>query len=163
MSAALLVRIDDRLIHGQVLLGWAPHFEPGRIVLGNDAAAADAPRRALYQGLAEGDVEIDVLPLETLARELQAPEPRRRTFVVLESVADARRLVELGAPLAQVQIGGLHAGEGKKRLLDYVYLSPEESHTFQWLLEQGITLEARDLPNHRGVSIDRAMLTRLWP
>lgn len=163
MKADLLVRIDDRLLHGQVLLGWASHFEPRRILLAHDGVASDATRCDLYRSMAEGDTAIDVQPLAVVAAELQRTEPRPRTLLVLGSAADAQRLLELGAPLRQVQVGGLHQGPGKKRLLDYVYLSAEDVRALGWLLDRGVALEAQDLPSHRGVPIDRAMLAQLRP
>lgn len=160
MKPDLLVRIDDRLLHGQVLLAWASHFEPRRIVLGDDEVAADPVRCELYRGMAESDVDIDVLSLEDVALELEAGGAR--TLLVLRSPAGARRLVERGVPLRHIQVGGMHAGPHKKRLLDYVHLSVEDADALQWLLAQGVSVEAQDLPSHRGVRIDRAMLTQLW-
>jgi mannose/fructose/N-acetylgalactosamine-specific phosphotransferase system component IIB len=161
VKADLLVRIDDRLLHGQVLLAWASHFEPRRIVLGDDEVAADPVRCALYRDMAESDVDIDVLSLEDVALKLEAEGPR--TLLVLGSAGGVRRLVERGMPLRHLQIGGLHSGPHKKRLLDYVHLSAEDADALLWLLAHGVTVEAQDLPSHRAVPIDRAMLTRLWP
>ncbi|MFQ5600746.1 MAG: PTS system mannose/fructose/N-acetylgalactosamine-transporter subunit IIB [Candidatus Krumholzibacteriia bacterium] len=155
-----LVRIDDRLLHGQVLLGWASSFRPERIVLASDEVAADPERRALYASLAEGDYEICIHTLAEAAEDLGAAHAR--TLMVLGSTADARRLLEHGARLEGIHIGGLHHAEGKKRLLDNVFLSEQDASDLQQLLDQGVELEARDLPGSRGVRIDRAALERLW-
>jgi PTS system mannose-specific IIB component len=157
-----LVRIDDRLLHGQVLLGWAASFAPQRIILANDDVAADAERAGFYASLAEGEYEIDVLSVATAAEWL-GQDSGARTLYVVGSAADALRLVELGAELDQINVGGMHHAEGKKRLLDYVYLSERDASNLRALLARGVGLEARDLPGARASQIDHDALAGLWP
>ena len=157
-----LVRVDDRLLHGQVLLGWAAAFAPQRILLAHDEVAGDAERRSLYLSLAEGDYEIAVERVDAAAAAL-ALAVTPRTLCVVGSAADARRLVELGAPVRSIQLGGMHHRAGTKRLLDYIYLSAQDAGDLRWLLERGVTLEGHDLPGARRVPVDGAALARLWP
>ncbi|UCE01664.1 MAG: PTS sugar transporter subunit IIB [Candidatus Latescibacterota bacterium] len=162
MSETLL-RIDDRLLHGQVLLGWASSWRPERVVLASDEVAQDAERSAFYTSLAEGDYDIEVVPVTTAAAALSEPRPPTRALYVVGRAADARRLVELGARIDQINVGGMHHAPGRKRLLDYVHLSEQDARDLRALLERGVRLEARDLPGARGVPIDRRMLARVWP
>jgi mannose/fructose/N-acetylgalactosamine-specific phosphotransferase system component IIB len=158
-----LLRIDDRLLHGQVLLGWASSWAPERLVLANDEVARDAERSAFYMSLAEGDYDIEVVSVTTAAAALRDPAPSPRALYVVGCAADARRLVELGARIDQINVGGMHDAPGRKRLLDYVHLSEQDARDFRTLLDRGVLLEARDLPSARGVPIDRKMLARVWP
>jgi mannose/fructose/N-acetylgalactosamine-specific phosphotransferase system component IIB len=161
---APFVRIDDRLVHGQVLVAWATSFEPQRILLASDEVAADPERSALYGSLGAGDYEIAVMQVDAAAAALRESERRGpRTFAVVGSATDARRLVELGAPVARLNLGGLHPGREKRRLLDYVFLSAGDATELRALIDRGVELEARDLPGSRGVRIDRAALEGVWP
>jgi mannose/fructose/N-acetylgalactosamine-specific phosphotransferase system component IIB len=153
-----LLRIDDRLLHGQVLVAWAAALRPARIVLASDAVAADPVRRALYLGLPRDEFEIDVLGCAAAAVELA---PGRRVLAVCASPADALKVVEAGAAIEAVQIGGLHASAGKTQVLDYVHVSAADTQALVGLLQRGIVLEARDLPGHRGVRLDAAALERV--
>jgi mannose/fructose/N-acetylgalactosamine-specific phosphotransferase system component IIB len=161
---AALVRIDDRLVHGQVLVAWAAALRPDRIVLANDAVALDPGRRALYAGMEDTDFAVSVWTLEEAARAMEFdPERGERVLVVVGSAADADRLSELGAPLRHLNIGGLHLGDAKREFLPYVFLSREDALHLRALLDRGVEIEARDLPGGRGVRLDAAGLDRLWP
>jgi len=153
----VLVRIDDRLVHGQVLVAWATALRPERIVLANDEAAADPDRRRMYAAMSSEECAVSVLTLGETAAELQRAGGQR-ALVVLGSPADARRLLQLGAPLQRLNVGGLHQGEAKRRLLDYVFLSRQDVADLQALLADNVALEARDLPDSRAVRLDAATL-----
>lgn len=160
--SADLVRVDDRLLHGQVLLAWAAAFAPACIVLAHDGVAADPARREMYLSLAEGDYDIEVLPVEAAAARLDTAV-HLRTLCVVGSAADARRLFELGAKVQSIQLGGMHHREGTKRFLDYVHVSAADAADLRALLAGGVELEAQDLPGSRRVPVDAAALARLWP
>ncbi len=153
------LRIDDRLLHGQVLLAWASALHPERIILASDAVAGDPERRSLYGELPHEDFAIDVC---TLAEAARALANQGRVFAVCASPAEALSIVDLGAPLSTVIVGGMHRSGAKKRLLDYVYLSPEDAASLQALLDRGVRVEARDLPGSRGVVLDAAALAAVW-
>lgn len=154
-----LLRIDDRLLHGQVLVAWAAALAPQRIVLASDAVAADPVRRAVYAALPEEDYAIVVASVAEAATEWSE---RRRSLVVCGAPRDAVRLVDLGVPLAEINVGGLHRGEGKRELLPYVWLSRQDAAHLAALVARGVALEARDLPAGRPQRIDAAALARLW-
>ena len=158
----VVVRIDDRLLHGQVLLGWAGSLQPQRIVLAHDGIAADPVQRELYASLGEGDYEVVVESVAAAASRLASAATAGGTLMIVGSAADALALTENNAPLTEVNVGGLHYSAGKKRLLDYVYLDHDEATQLATLIERGVHLEARDLPGARALHIDRRMLEELW-
>lgn len=158
----LLVRIDDCLLHAQVLHTWKTAFAPHRIVLAHDGVAADARRAAHYRALAEDDVTIEVTTVDAAAAALHAGAAWPRTLLVVGSAADALRLVAGGAAVSHVQVGGLHAAAGRLIAADVV-VDVDATRALQALLARGVTLEARNLPGSHGVRIDAAMLARLWP
>ncbi len=160
--SALLVRIDDRLLHAQVLQTWATWFAAQRVILAHDATAADAQRVAMYRGLAEGDTDIQVTTVVAAAATLRLPENPVRTLWVVGSAADARRLVGLGAAVRHLQVGGLHAA-GAPRLLAAVAITADTARDLRALLDLGVTLEAQDVPSTPALRIDHQTLQRLWP
>jgi mannose/fructose/N-acetylgalactosamine-specific phosphotransferase system component IIB len=160
--SADLVRVDDRLLHGQVLLAWAAALAPQCVLLAHDAVAADPARRQMYLSLAEGDYDIEVEPVEAAAAVLAA-RGHARTLCVVGGAADARRLVELGLAVPSIQLGGLHHREGAKRLLDYIHVTAADAADLLALLGRGVALVAQDLPGSRRVPVDAAALARLWP
>jgi len=157
VAAASLLRVDERLLHGQVLVAWAAALRPRRIVLASDRVAADPAQRAIYESLPRDDYEIAVVTLHEAATELRRDD---RILVVVASPADALRLVELGAGIRQVNLGGVR-GPGKRQLTTAVFLGPEDVASLRSLLEHGVTIEARELPGSRAVPVDAGVLARL--
>ncbi len=152
MSLAL-VRVDDRLIHGQVLLGWGPVLEPARYVVVDDGMAADPFERALLEASAAGTTT-EVLALEPAAARLAAlafaPEP---TIVLVRGLPEAARLVALlaraGAAPAAVNLGGLHYAPGKTRAHDAVYLDHADRAALAALDGLGVRVVVQDVPATR--------------
>ena len=157
------VRVDDRLIHGQILYGWAPHLSPRRILLASDMVSADPGLAAMYRALGEGEYAIDVLDVAAAALQLREPRTRQRTLLVLGSIRDARRMLELGARLERVNLGGLHGSSGRRRLSGSVFLSEPDAQDLRRLLERGVRLEAQDVPGSAVLVIDFDTLAAIWP
>jgi len=153
-----LLRIDDRLLHGQVLLAWAVALRPRTVVLASDEVAADPERRAVYAALPQDDYDIAIESLAPAAARLQRGD---KALVVCASPADARRIAAQAPAVHRVQIGGLHHAAAKRELLPYVFLSEADVAELRALLERGVEIEARDLPASRGVRLDAAALDRL--
>ena len=153
-----LLRIDDRLVHGQVLVGWAAALRPAQVLLASDAVAGDPLRRQVYAALPAEDFAIDVQGLATAAATLRRGG---RVLAVCASPADARQLFDLGCGLAAVNLGGLR-GPGRRQLLPFVYLTPQDVADLRALLSRGVAVEARELPGSRAVRVDEALLAPLW-
>ncbi len=153
-----LLRIDDRLVHGQVLVGWASVLRPELVLLGSDEIAADPRRRSIYAELPGDGFRVGV---ETLSDTAAALRDGGRILAVCGSPAEARRLLELGCGQTRLNLGGLH-GAGRRELLPYVFLSRQDVDELLAILGRGVTVEARDLPGSRGVILDASRLTHLW-
>ena len=145
----LLHRVDDRLIHGQVVVAWGSSLQPRRIWVVDDAAAANAWERELL-GSAVPEVEVRVLTVAEAAAgyatEAAAPGG---AFLLVRDLKTALALVETGAPIGSFNLGGLHYAPGKIKVNDYVYLSDEDRRLARVLLERGVKLLVQDVPAAR--------------
>ncbi|RMH15934.1 MAG: PTS mannose/fructose/sorbose transporter subunit IIB [Gemmatimonadetes bacterium] len=148
-----LVRVDERLIHGQVVVGWGERLRPQRYVVADDELAGSAWEQELYALAAPPDAEVAFVPVsEARARLAEWRADDRVTFVLLRSVEALCALAEGGGlDGLTVNLGGLHAGEGRREHLPYLHLSPRDEAALDALAAAGVGLEARDLPTSRGV------------
>ena len=149
MTAAdfLLARIDDRLLHGQVAVAWAAALKPALIYVVDDAVASSAWESALYRSAPPPGAEVAVLRLDAFAalwRERRV-DPAR-SFLLLRSPGSAFRLLDLGVPLARLNVGGLRHREGAREILPYVWVGPEDETSLRALAARGVEIRARDLP-----------------
>ena len=154
MSIALY-RIDDRLIHGQVVVGGGKPLNVGFIVLVDDAVRASTWEQELYRmGVPAG---IDVVFASTTEALACLPEWKRDARVGLLVSGDIDTLATLAsdpARVPRVNIGGLHHRAGRSPRLRYVYLSDAEAAQLKALAARGIAVTAQDVPTAPPVPLE---------
>jgi len=143
----VLVRVDDRLIHGQVSVAWGASLSPGRIVLVNDEVCCCDWRCALYADTDAMGVPVSVVTREEFAEGLKAGTwDDERTFLIVESPGDLLALISSGLDVGEANIGGMHYAEGKRELLPYVFVDDEDVAAMKEIMAGGTRLTARDVP-----------------
>lgn len=151
----VLSRIDQRLIHGQVCLGWVPVLDVERIVVADDAVAADPFERDILGDAAPEGVEAAVLAVgEAAAALAEEGTEGKRTLLLVRSPAVMLSLMEHGLRIPAANVGGLHFREGARRFLDYVFLTPEDVAALLALAARGTRLAAQDLPGSPEVPLN---------
>jgi mannose/fructose/N-acetylgalactosamine-specific phosphotransferase system component IIB len=147
--AVKLARIDDRLIHGQVILGWVPAVKPDRIVVANDRVAGSDWERKFYSSCVPPEVNVSFATVAEAARQISADlYQNEQLIVLLESAQDTLALIGGGVDLKDVNVGGLHYREGSVELLPFVFLVHEERNALRELVKRGVTLSAQDVPSN---------------
>ncbi len=148
-----LFRIDDRLIHGQVVVGWGQPLDIGFIVLVDDTVAASDWEQELYRMGVPPEMEVyfhsAADAITTLPKYVADP---RRGILLTGDIATMRRLVD-GGVVGTVNVGGIHSKPGRVQRLRYVFLSPDEESQLRALAAQGVKVSAQDLPGARSVSL----------
>lgn len=143
----LLVRIDDRLVHGQVVEGWLKSLRVSHVVVASDAVAADETQKALYLLAIPQGIRLSCLTVAETAQAWKGGAWKNDKVLVLASSSqDALRLLENGAPLKSINVGGLHFREGRTQVLRAVSLSDPDVESLRALAARGVILEARPLP-----------------
>jgi PTS system mannose-specific IIB component/fructoselysine and glucoselysine-specific PTS system IIB component len=151
----VLTRVDDRLVHGQVVVGWVPALQIRRIVLVDDEVRQNRWEQELYElGVPPGlDVRFASVA-ETLGSIHDWNDDRVRTLLLLSNVATAARLCEGTDVITKLNIGGLHESAGRVQRLAYVYLSDAEATQLLKLHEGGVEVTAQDVPTAKAVPVD---------
>lgn len=144
-----LARIDDRLIHGQVVLGWVPVVKPDRIVVACNRVAASDWERRFYASCVPPEVRTSFFSVDEAAQQIEsAPYKQEQLLVLFESAEDVWKLVNAGIGLREVNVGGLHYREGSVELLPFVFVTPDERTYMRELVKRGVTLSAQDVPSN---------------
>lgn len=145
-----LVRIDDRLVHGQVVEGWIPHLKAQVVVVVSDSAAADELQVSLMRLALPDAVELEALSVQDAAKHpaLKSEFPKR-VLVLMPGPLEVVRLLEAGAKFDTVNVGGLHFSAGKVQLGKAIFLSEEDRRALLDLIRRGVRLEGRALPGDK--------------
>jgi mannose/fructose/N-acetylgalactosamine-specific phosphotransferase system component IIB len=143
----LLVRVDDRLLHGQVVFAWGQVLAPHTYLIVDDQVATDPWERQAFSAAAPEGVTVAVLSQAEFAASFARIADRERTVVLLRGLSELAQLASAGfRPDQGVNLGGLHAGAGGWELLPYLHLTSQDRGTLRRLLAGGYPLFAQDLP-----------------
>lgn len=148
-----LVRVDDRLIHGQVVVAWGRHLRPKRIWVADDATAASSWERDLLASAAPG-VEVKVVTVaEAAAGFAEEAVTPGGAFLLVRNLATALALHRAGATFTSLNLGGIHYATGRTKVNEFVYLGPEDRAQARELIRDGVRLVLQDVPATRPVTL----------
>ena len=145
-----LVRIDDRLIHGQVVAVWCRHQKFTRVVIVDDGVAADAFMQEVLSLAAPPGLTVDVRSIEEGSKELSLDAPDRgTTMVLLKSPQTAKQLYDGGVKYSVLNVGGIGSRPGRKNIFKNIAASEEEIAILRQLLDQGVKITLLTVPGEK--------------
>ena len=144
-----LFRVDNRLVHGQVLEAWLPAIDAHGVLVADDEAASNVLARSAMALAIPPKVQFQVLKISAAA-ELLRPDgkgvPGVRTLVLLRDVRDAVALAEHGVAMPRLNLGNVHFATGRRQVAPTVYLDTGELDALSRLAARGTDVEVRAVP-----------------
>lgn len=154
----VLYRIDDRLIHGQVVVGWGQPLDVGFIALVDDAVAESDWEQELYRMGVPPEMEVVFASVDDAAtRHAHWVADSRPGILLTGDIETMARLAERVATLGSVNLGGIHHRAGRTQRLRYVFLTPAEEASLLALQRRGVQVTAQDVPAARPLSLDAVL------
>lgn len=142
------VRMDERLIHGQVAGIWAPSLHTQRIIVINDEAAADTLQKSSLRMAAPTSMRISVLPVESAAKNIRSGKYGKQSlFLVFKNPTDVLRYLKAGGKLTHVNVGNMSYKEGSKDITKSIKVLDEEIDVFESIAAMDINVTAQLVPN----------------
>lgn len=156
----VLNRIDDRLMHGQVVVGWGQPLDVKFIVLVDDGVAESDWEQDLYRMGVPPEMEVRFHSTAEAAPLLDDYRTEARPGILLTGdIATMHRLVERGG-VREVNVGGIHHRAGRTQHLRYVFLTPEEEEALRALADRGAVVTAQDVPSARAIPLEELLASR---
>jgi len=152
----LLYRIDDRLIHGQVVVGWGQPLDAKFIVLVDDAVATSEWEQELYRMGVPPHMDVHFVTVAdaiSLIPKLQKSD--QPGILLTPDVVTMRRLVDAGV-IESVNVGGIHHRPGRDQKLRYVFLTGPEAAELE-AMSKSVRVFAQDLPGAEEYSIEQIL------
>ncbi len=140
-----LVRVDNRLIHGQVVEAWVPKLRANRVVVADNEASQSLLVRAAMGLAVPSPVEVRIQALSAVDYPALF-EDSSRTLLLLREVAGVLAAEDKGLRLTHLNLGNIHYGPGRRKVSASVFLSKEELEQLKTLSERGVKVEARGVP-----------------
>lgn len=153
-----LYRIDDRLIHGQVVVGWGQPLDLQFIVLVDDEVAASDWEQELYRMGVPPEMDVYFESVEGAAAGLEGYQADgRRGLLLTGDIETMARLIRATGTIRTVNLGGIHHRPGRTQRLRYVFLSPAEEAQLRAIEARGIEVTAQDVPAARPLALDEVL------
>ncbi len=145
--ALVLARIDNRLIHGQVLESWVPFVRADCIVVANDEIAGNQLQKLMMQASVPSRIRVEIGTVaEAIALLNSTQLDHRRVLLLFGTTSDAVRAYQGGLIYNRLNLGNLQANKGKARLSCTLFLDPADLDHLELLDQAGVKITARCIP-----------------
>lgn len=148
----VLARVDNRLLHGQILSAWVPALDARAVVIADDETAGNPLARRAMALAVPPEVQLEIAPLAD-ASDALAQVATRPTVLLMRDVSSAAALVDAGLALERLNLGNVHFAPERRLVTQSVYLSPGEVSALEALEKQGVHVELRTLPREKPLSL----------
>jgi PTS system mannose-specific IIB component len=144
----VLIRIDDRLVHGQIVQGWLKSLDVDTVLVVSDSAASDKTQQILMGMALPSFIKLDVKTLkDATASLLNGDYDKEKVMILVTQPSDVVYMLERGLRIKSLNIGGMHFISGKKQLLKNICVNSEEFESLKQIYSSGIEIEGRVLPD----------------
>jgi len=151
-------RIDDRLVHGQVMTGWTKIYDTGRIFVVDDGCAADPFMCRVMQMSVPKGYEVKIFRLEDAAEAIRADPPDKKTMVLTKTPETMLGLIERGVAMAELNVGGMGYLPGRRVVLRNIQITPQELETLQKIAAHNVRVFFQIVPDGKAIELDKVKL-----
>lgn len=146
----VLARVDNRLIHGQIIESWVPALDVDCIVVANNQLATVAFQKTLMEAAVPRGIRVSIGSVEEMADRLKSGElEAHRILLLFASPRDALRAYRMGILFQELNIGNLQGGKDKLRVNCTVSLTGDDMAQLQMLEDQGVRIVLQCIPSDR--------------
>lgn len=144
----LNVRIDERLIHGQVAAYWTNSLNATRIMVIDDMAAKDEVQKIALKMACPANVKLSVLPVERAVMRLKEEAyPNDRIFIVVKGSRTIKQVYEAGYLFPLVNVGNISSKHGSTRIRRSISVTDEDVANFREMADKGVKFIAQLVPS----------------
>jgi mannose/fructose/N-acetylgalactosamine-specific phosphotransferase system component IIB len=146
----LLVRVDDRFIHGQILESWIPHLNAQGVIVVNDGLAGDQIQKTIMSMAIPERIKLRILSLDEAQRLADDCDFNdKRTLVIVSTIKDAHRLFSCGFPYSKLNIGNNKSTSDSRQVSYSVWVDHEDLLLVRELMEKGVEVTLQSVPRER--------------
>lgn len=151
-----VMRIDDRLIHGQIVTKWIDYANAKKIIVADDKAAGDPMQQMLLKLAVPSGVKLEILTKADALKKIQEDTSSINVLLMVRNPKEANSLLDMGLKIDTINVGNISNSKsetGRKKMLDFIYLEQQDVDELQAIGVKGVTLEIRAIPTDRSKDI----------
>lgn len=147
---ALLVRVDDRFIHGQILESWIPHLKAQGVIVANDGLAEDQFQKTIMSMAIPERIKLRIVRIDGAVNlDCDADFNEKRTLVIVATIKDAYRLHKTGFAFDTLNIGNNKSPGSVRQVSFSVWVDEEDLDLIRELLDKGVGVTLQSVPRER--------------
>ena len=156
--SAVFFRIDDRLIHGQVMTGWSKVYKTSRIFVVDDKTAADSFLCQVMRMSVPKEYDVSILSTQEAISAILNDPPENRTMVLTKTPGTMRALLKGGVAMKELNLGGMGYLPGRKTVLRNIQVSPEELEELKEIAAGGVRVFCQIVPDGKCLELEKVKL-----
>jgi len=154
----ILARIDDRLIHGQVVEGWVNFLKATCIIVADDKVAANPLQRSIMEISAPEGLKVVIGTVNEICEKIRSTAlDTERAILLFSNPADVVRSFKAGLTCPVINLGGLHYVPGKRRIMDVLAVDDADLEALQDILRQGVKVEIQTVPTEKAQPLEKVL------
>lgn len=159
MSNIVLTRIDDRLIHGQVMTSWLNYTSATKIMVVDDKSAEDPFLKTVLKNAVPKNVGLGVFTAEKAAERMLGKgfAPTDRVIILVKYPATIVKMMELGVKFEKVNIGGMGAAKDREKFYKNISASEEEKAMLKQIIDSGCKVEIQIIAEDAAVDVSKLL------
>jgi PTS system mannose-specific IIB component len=157
MLNIVLTRIDDRLIHGQVITAWSKVTDANRIVIVDDEVAEEAFLVKVLKTAAPSNIKVDVFGINEASEVLKGESQGEKLVILVKTPSVVISLINAGVDIKSLNVGGMGAGVGRKKFYKNISVSQEEKEEFKGLVELGVNVSIQIVPDAKQIDVKKLL------
>jgi mannose/fructose/N-acetylgalactosamine-specific phosphotransferase system component IIB len=151
-----LIRVDDRLLHGQIVCAWVPFVRANALIIASDEAAGDSLVKEIMASCCYEGLSVAVESIDEVVRHVSSGEDGgSRTILVVGELKDAMRIYDAGMKFDALNIGNIHHGDNGRMLSPSVIINSEDESILDRFEKMGVRIDIRDVPTGVAVAYSR--------
>lgn len=153
--SVVLVRVDSRLFHGQILEGWIPSTGTTMVIVADNNAAANPLQKRVMEMAASENVKIRVESIDDAVDDIEHDRfPRESIMILFSSPHDALEAYQKGIRYQSINLGNLNYTSGREQVTPCIALGDDDVDCLKELAKKGIDIDIRGVPRERPKGIE---------
>lgn len=146
-------RIDDRLIHGQIVTAWVNYADAKQIVVADDKASTDEFQKTLLKMATPKSVDLHILSIDDARKMISESKDDKKTLLLVRGPKDALGIIDAVPDVKSINVGNLNMKKGKTKVLGNLWVEAQDILAFHELSQKGISTEVRAVPNDKSLDV----------
>ncbi|MBE6830354.1 MAG: PTS mannose/fructose/sorbose transporter subunit IIB [Ruminococcaceae bacterium] len=158
MSEIVLTRIDDRLVHGQVMTSWLNYTSANKIMIVDDGVAKDMFMKSVLATVLPANISLEIYNIADASERIKKGfSPKDKVIILAKLPATIWRMMENGVTLDKVNVGGMGVSGTRKKFYKNIAVSEEEKEIFKKIIATGCTVTIQIIAEDKATDISKLL------